>query len=182
MIVRLTPGQWSFLRQINFPDEIHDALDRGTHDVGASKVVAIPYIAWAIVRERLTFRAFTQTGAREPSAPQRLSTVLRVIQTSINVRDRHPALRSASAIGRQVELIPAWEIVGGRSPRPGQGRFVVLEPQSGSRIAGEFTWWRAREPGPGDDWLCQERSHLTFWAEATRTLGWGPNVDAAGVQ
>jgi len=186
MIVRLTAGTYATLRQTALPPEITEALDEDVHGaVPGAVLVRMPYIAWAVTREHLVRRTFTAGGARDRSVPAYLASALRNIQQAINVRDRHPALRSLAATGRQVDLIPAW--VGGWGsycPRPNGGHFVVLQPHidRSRRLGMDVTRWTAREPSPGDDWCCQEASHLRFWPHAREALHWSPDVYGAGVE
>lgn len=193
MIVRLTDSQWRYLQRFDLSDDLRTTLDAGAYhhhatETGAvrrhAQVVAIPYIAWALLRQELVARAFTARGARDRNEPSTLTAIVQLVQTAINVRDRHPALRGAAAMRRQIELIPAWQqLDGGYCPRPNGGHFVVLEPHTErpKRLGVEVTTWRSREPSPGDDWLCQEHVHLGFRAHAFDALGWRPDVDGAGV-
>lgn len=183
MIVRLTNHRWSVLRTTNFGPEIEAILelDVSAHGKGAV-LVRQPYISWAIIREHIYRRTFTPRGARNRHVSETYFSLLRDIQTAINVRDRHPALRSLAVLERQVDRIPAWETSGGLyCPRPNGGRFVILDPVDVSTRALRATAWAAREPSPGDDWLCDEAVHLLLWPQAVDTLGWNPQVDTAGV-
>ena len=175
MIVRLTRHQQHRLMEI-VGDQMSERWSEGvlawlTQDVadasGRRVDVAMPAIAWKRVWDVLFDHVFDNRGMRSRGVKVSEMNAIKAVRRGLNVREVHPALSGAGAIGFVAELVPAWRYLepeGGftYSPYPLAGLpFVILAPESRRVQHQKVTAWVPMSAVP-DRPLLIEAEHLRF--------------------
>jgi hypothetical protein len=168
MIVRLTRQQHQACkRYANVDDDLLGWLDRDVSTASKNRVdVAMPAIAWLRLRNALFPNVYSVKGFQRKEAPLTASRALSSIQAAINLREKHPAMRNAGAIGIQMDMLPVWRLPSPRSdfiysPYPGIGTFMVLMPEHITEGGRRVTFWHEATSFPKAV-LLQESTHLVF--------------------
>lgn len=143
--------------------ELEELLEVERRDAGTFVWIRAPFAAWENVQETLFSLTFTPRGGREQDVPGYFFRALRAITTSLNVYERHPALKGLAMLGHHAETFPVW-VTGEQiwSPRPVDGEFVVLRPHFLTEAGRAITKWDGDGIGRRVDWLHDEALHRRF--------------------
>lgn len=168
MIVRLTRQQHQACKRYAASDDaLYEWLDRDVDQASKHRLnVAMPAIAWLRMRNILFPQVYSVKGFQRKEAPMSATRALSSIQASINLREKHPALRGAGAIGIQRDILPVWKLRQTSddfkySPYPGKGTFMVLMPEHITQGGRRITVWHEALSSPESVFL-QEATHLIF--------------------
>lgn len=130
-------------------------------------VATLPADGWLLLSHLAFDDIYASSGHVRPKTPQYRVLALREVQTCVNQRRLHPALKQRGIVGSSSELVPCWQ---GEVFRHAfhsetwiQDNFIVLAP----RFDGTFTnWLPVAEGAPErlgrDARLCEEREHLLW--------------------
>ena len=171
MIVRLTNHQHRKLIETlgDQKPAISEWLSRDVQTSSLKRVdVAMPAIAWLQLYEIVFDWCYDVRGMRRHGVRGWTMTACKNIRLGLNVREGHPALFNAGAIGQIPELIPAWRLLAkddrGRhyTPYPEPGlHFTVLAPTT-RKVGGEkVTVWVESKQSPHRP-LLDEQEHWRF--------------------
>jgi len=168
MIVRLTRQQHRACKRYAVADEnVVEWLDRDVTDASKNRVdVAMPAVGWLVMRNLLFPQVYSVKGFQRKEAPLTASRALSSIQASLNIREKHPALRRAGAIGIHRDILPVWRLPQQStdflySPYPGAGTFMVLMPEHITEGGQRLTVWHESFSHPKAV-LLEESTHLVF--------------------
>lgn len=168
MIVRLTRQQHQACkRYATADDDLLAWLDRDVLAASKSRIdVAMPAIAWLRMRNALFPNVYSVKGFQRKEAPLTASRALSSIQAALNLREKHPAMRCAGAIGIHMDILPVWRLLPSNgdykySPYPGNGTFMVLMPEHITEGGRRVTVWHEAISFPKAV-LLQEATHLVF--------------------
>lgn len=168
MIVRLTKQQHNACKRYAHVDpHLLEWLDKDTSAASRSRLdVAMPAIAWLALRNLLFPNVYSVKGFQRKEAPLTATRALSSVQASLNLREQHPALRNAGAIGTHREILPVWMLCETHndvlySPYPGKGTFMVLMPEHITQGGHRITVWHQAYSHP-KAMLLEESVHLVF--------------------
>jgi len=168
MIVRLTRQQHQACkRYASADDNLLEWLDRDISEASRARLdVAMPAIAWRTLRNVLFPHVYSVKGFQRKEAPLTATRALSSIQAGLNLREKHPALRNAGAIGIHMDILPVWHLPQPSddfvySPYPGKGTFMVLMPEHITQGGRRVTVWHLALSHPKTV-LLQEATHLVF--------------------